>query len=292
MTKILIIGSNSFVGRNFVAFSKYKDIDEISLFNKGPEDIDFRDYNVILHLAAIVHQSKVISEEEYMAVNKDLCLRVAQYAKKAGIRQFVFMSSLKVYGDSDDRNDLRDETSECFPSDSYGRSKYAAEKELEKLADDSFIVSIIRTPLIYGSGLKGNMIRLVKLIDRFPILPFARINNKRNCTYTENLVGFIDRIIEKRAGGIFIAKDDEALSTTELVRLVAASLNKKIILFKLPSLFVKVGIIISPAIFQRLYGSLEVSNEITKKMLNYKPSFSSDEGISRMVRNYITHKND
>lgn len=90
MTKVLITGANSFVGTNFQFFSKYKDVEEISLFENKPEDINFGKYDVVLHLAAIVHQSKKIPESEYFNVNRDLCLRVAKNAKKAGIKQFVF----------------------------------------------------------------------------------------------------------------------------------------------------------------------------------------------------------
>ena len=168
MTKVLITGANSFVGTNFIKYSQFRDTEEISLLNKRPEDIDFEKYDVVLHLAAIVHQSKKITEAEYFRVNRDLCLRVAEHAKKRGIRQFVFLSTLKVYGEFVNGSDLRNEDSECFPDDAYGRSKYSAEIELKKLEDEHFILSIIRTPLVYGEGVKANMINLVKLVDLFP----------------------------------------------------------------------------------------------------------------------------
>ncbi|MCX6254225.1 MAG: NAD-dependent epimerase/dehydratase family protein, partial [Bacteroidia bacterium] len=203
MSKILITGSNSFVGTNFRKFSQYKEIDEISLFNNNPEDIDFSRYDVVLHLAAIVHQSKKIPESEYFNVNRDLCLRIAENAKKAGIKQFVFLSTLKVYGDFVPDLDLRNENSRCFPNDAYGKSKYEAEIGLKKFEDVNFTVSIIRTPLVYGEGVRANMLSIIKLVDSFPLLPFGKISNKRNFTYIENLVGFIDRIIEKKASGTF-----------------------------------------------------------------------------------------
>ena len=290
MTKVLITGANSFVGRNFRKFSQYTDIEEVSLFDTRPEDIKFGKYDVVLHIAAIVHQSKKIAESEYFSVNRDLCLRVAEQSKKAGIKQFVFLSTLKVYGEAVNATELRNEDSECFPDDAYGKSKYAAEIGLSKLEDTNFAVSIIRTPLVYGEGVKANMISLIRLIEVLPLLPFGSINNKRNFTFTENLVGFIDQIIKKQSSGIFIAMDEYALSTTELVIYLSKYLGKKVRLFKLPLIFIHIGSLFIPSIFERLYGSLEFDNYKTKEELKYKPPHSSEEGLRRMVYYYLENK--
>lgn len=286
MPEVLITGAHSFIGENFRRFSQYKNIDEISLRENSPENIDFSKYDVVLHLAAIVHQSKEISENEYFKINRDLCLRVAEQAKEAGVRHFVFLSTCKVYGDIVSDSELRNENSECFPNDSYGKSKYEAEIGLGKLADSKFSVSIIRTPLVYGEGVKANMLSIMKLVDSVPILPFKSINNRRNYTYSENLVGFIDRIIEKRASGIFIAMDNDPISTTELVIFLSEYLGKKVILFKLPEVFIRIGMLILPGFFNRLYSSLEFDNSKTKRELDFKPSVSTKEGIKRMMVSY------
>jgi len=291
MAKVLITGANSFIGSNFRKYSHYNDVDEISLRENRPENIDFSRYDVVLHLAAIVHQSKKIPESEYFKVNRDLCLQVAEYAKKAGIKQFVFLSTCKVYGDFVSGSELWNENSECFPDDAYSRSKYEAEIGLKKIEDDNFTVSIIRTPLVYGEGVKANMISLVKLVDSFPILPLGKISNNRNFTYSENLVGFIDRIIEKRASGIFIAKDENALSTSELIIILSKYLGKKTVLFKLPDILIKIGTFFIPRIFDRLYGSEAFNNSKTKMELNYIPPFSTEEGIKKMILSYNNRKN-
>lgn len=290
MPKILITGANSFIGTNYIKFSTFKDVDQISLLNVSPEDIDFSKYDVILHLAAIVHQSKRISDDEYFRINRDLSLKVAENAKKSGVKQFVFMSTLKVYGNLISGNELRNEKSACFPDDSYGKSKYEAEIELNKMKDETFNISIIRTPLVYGDGVKANMLSLVKLVDRFSILPFAKIRNKRNFTYIENLVSFIDMIIEKGRSGIFIAMDDEAMSTTELINLISKYLNKNLRLFSLPGFLIRIGSAVYPSVFERLYNSLEVDNTQTKKILGFTPPFTTDDGIKRMVRSYQDKK--
>jgi nucleoside-diphosphate-sugar epimerase len=290
MVKILITGASSFIGANFRNQSKFKEIDEISLLDRCIKDIDFTPYDVVLHLAAIVHQSKKIADLEYFRVNRDLCLGVANLAKNAGIKQFVFLSTLKVYGKFTNANGLRNENSDCYPDDAYGKSKYEAEIGLMKLEDANFTISIIRTPLVYGEGVKANMANLIKLVDRVPILPFGKIDNKRNFTYTENLTGFIDRIISKRASGVFIAMDDFAVSTTDLVNYISKYLGKKNILVKLPAILFRICSIIIPETLDRLYGSLEFENSRTKQTLNFIPPFSTEEGIKNTVNFYLANK--
>ena len=286
MAKILITGAKSFVGTNFRRFSKYREVDEISLYEHKPEEINFAQYEIVLHLAGIVHQSKKIPDKEYFIVNRDLCLNVAKHAKKGGVKQFIFLSTVKVYGNFITGTNIRNEDSTCFPDDPYGKSKLEAEFGLRKLEGHDFIVSVIRTPLVYGDGVKANMMSLVRLVEKTPVLPFKGINNKRNFTYIENLVGFIDQIIIKKASGVFIAMDVKAISTTELLNLISKYLGKKNRLFKLPGLFVRVGKYFIPRVFERLYGSLEVDNTRTLKELDYEPPFSTEEGIKKMIFAY------
>jgi UDP-glucose 4-epimerase len=290
MIKVLITGANGFVGTNFQKYSKFREIEKVSLLDKRPEGIEYQNYDVVLHLAAIVHQSKKIEEKQYFSINRDLCLRVAEASKKAGIKQFVFLSTIKVYGEFVNSSELRNENSECYPEDAYSKSKYEAELGLKALEDANFTVSIIRTPLVYGEGVRANMINLIKLIDSSPILPFGKIENKRNFTFAENLVGFIDQIIEKNASGIFISMDEKALSTTELVNYISKYLGKRIILFKLPQIFFRIAHVFIPGILERLYGSSEFENNKTKKVLNYSPHFSTEEGIKRTVIHYLESK--
>lgn len=287
MAKILITGANSFVGTNFQKFSRFCDIEEISLIDHRPEDINFGKYDIVLHLAAIVHQSKKIPEKDYLTINRDLSLKVAEHAKKAGIKQFVFLSTIKVYGNSGHDLKILNEDSGCFPDDPYGRSKLEAEIGLKKMETSHFTISIIRTPLVYGEGVKANMMSLIKLIEKIRVLPFKNIYNKRNFTYTENLVGFIDQIIFKKASGVFIAMDENAISTTDLVSFISKYLGQNVTLFKLPQTFSTLGMHVIPGVFDRLYSSLEFDNNKTLRELDYKPPFSTEEGIKKMVLAYI-----
>jgi nucleoside-diphosphate-sugar epimerase len=131
----------------------------------------------------------------------------------------------------------------------------------------------------------------MKLVDRMRILPFGNVNNKRCFTYTKNLIGFIDRIIEKRTSGVFIAMNSKPLSTTELVKLIAKYLDKKITLFNIPLPLINLGKKIIPRIFDRLYGSFEMGNSQTLKQLDFVPQYSNEEGIKEMVTAYIEKKN-
>jgi len=290
MTEVLITGANSFIGINFIRFSKYRNVKEISLLETAPENIDFRDVDVVLHLAAIVHQPRSSHRDDYYKVNRDLCKEVANHAKLSGVKNFVFLSTVKVYGKFIPDSDPWNESTACYPDDDYGKSKYEAELALKKLEDSDFIVSVIRTPIVYGPGVKANILRLIKLVEKFPILPFGKVSNRRNYTYVENLVGFIDRIIEVRPSGTFIAMDDTALSTTDLVLFLSKFLYRKIVLFKLPDLFVRTGVTLYPGFFDRLYGSFILDNSKTKELLNYKPPFSPEEGLKRTISFYLESK--
>lgn len=286
MEKILITGANSFVGRNYIRFSKNRNVKEISLIDFEPEEIDFSQVDVLIHLAAIVHQSKKIPESEYRKVNRDLCLKVAKCARESGVKHFVFMSTVKVYGEKSFGYAPLNEDSPCNPDDFYGISKLEAEIALRQLEDNKFTVSIIRTPLVYGEGVKANMLNILKLTDQFPVLPFRNVNNKRSFTFAENLVGYIDCIIEKRASGVFIATDMESLSTTELVSLISKYLGKRILLIKMPDFLMKITRKLIPRIIERLYGSLEINNSKTLDTLNFKVPFTAEEGIGKMVSSY------
>jgi UDP-glucose 4-epimerase len=190
------------------------------------------------------------------------------------------MSTVKVYGEESDT--IYKEDTPCHPQDEYGKSKLEAEKALTKLESDSFKVAIIRTPIVYGKGVKANILNLVKLIEKMPILPLANIQNRRSMVYIANLSAIINQIIIKKKSGIFLASDDRIISTTELVQLIAMALNKNIFLFSIP-LFPVLLKKFKPSFYKRLYKSLEVDNTFTKKTLNFSNIYSVEEGIRQMI---------
>jgi nucleoside-diphosphate-sugar epimerase len=290
MIKILITGANSFIGSHYFKLSNHSVVNEVSLIKNKPKDIEFSGIDVVLHVAGIVHQIKSIHEEIYYQVNTNITTEVAKLAKEAGVKQFVFMSTVKVYGEFKEGMKTWNEETECMPEDNYGKSKFKAEQELMKLNCNDFIVSIIRTPLVYGDGVKANMANIIKLVQKFPILPLNKIHNKRSFTYIGNLVAFIDRIVELKICGVFIVKDESEISTTELVLLIAKYMNKKLILFKMPDFIISTGKKIFPKIFYRLFGSFELENNHTLKILDFHPPYSTEDGIRKMVNNLMKKK--
>lgn len=280
--KLLLTGSNGFVGSYFL--EKYSDkyeIKKFSFLNDNFEELRLDDIDVVIHLSAFVHQMGGASFEVYEKINVIQTVELAQKAKRAGVKQFLFMSTVKVYGEEADI--VYTENSACNPKDEYGKSKLKAERELLKLEDKSFKISIIRTPIVYGFGAKANIKNLIDLVKKAPLLPFGEIQNRRSMVFVGNLCHLIDEVITQRQDGIFLASDDEPLSTTRFIELIAKSLGKRIILVKIP-FFESLLKLFKPSFYKRLYGSLEVDNQITKQKLHLKNPYSTEFGINEMIK--------
>ncbi len=277
---VMVTGASGFVGSNFI--EKYKDefnIIPVCLIEKTPEELNYEGVDCILHLAALVHQMKGAPEEKYFEVNTELTRRLAVEAKKNGVKHFVFYSTVKVYGYDGDlyKHDIILTTeSECKPNDPYGRSKYEAEKVLEKLRDEGFGVSIIRPPMIYGPGVKGNMINLIKLVRFCPVLPFDYSNNRRSIVCIENLLSVTDRVIKNFEEGIFIPQDEKAISIKELAEVITESLGKKRIFINYPKFIYSLLCRLKPNVMIRLYGSLQFEVVESDKI-------GTKEGIKDMI---------
>ena len=285
MKKLLLTGARGFIGHYFQKEYAHKyAIQTFSFLNDDVEILHVKDVEIVIHLSALVHQMNGASDKAYEKVNVDQTLQLAHKAKESGVKQFIFMSTVKVYGEENDV--AYTEMSPCHPEDAYGRSKLKAEQELQQLADEDFVVSIIRTPIVYGSGVKANMHNLMKLIDAFPLLPFADIHNKRSLVYIGNLCALLDALIEQQKKGIFIAGDDAPLSTTELIQELAKAKKKKLFLIQLP-LFAMLLKWIKPSFYKRLFESLTVDNSYTKEVLRFKNPYSTQEGIAMMIQGTV-----
>jgi len=281
MKKLLVTGSNGFVGSSFInQYRNRYEFEKFSLLVKKLEDISFNDINIILHCAALVHQELEHSYEKYYEINVEYPYKLAKLSKENGIKQFIFISTIAVYGED---KEILMHDSICNPVTSYGKSKLEAEKELMKLNDDSFIVGILRPPMIYGKNAPGNIDTLVKFIKKLPIIPLGGIKNKRSFISIQNLCHLIDEIISQERAGIFLASDDKPLSTSKLIELIAKNLDKKVYLIKVP--FLKNLLkFLKPSFHKRLYGSLEVDNTLTKEKLNLTNPYSVEKGIELMVK--------
>jgi len=282
MKNILLTGSNGFIGSYFK--NKYNNKYSIGTFSfrsNDLEELSLLSIDTIINLSALVHQMGGASEDKYKKVNITQTLRLAKKAKEAGVKHFIFMSTVKVYGE--ETNNIYTESTPCLPQDNYGKSKLEAEQKLQKLEDVNFQVSIIRTPIVYGYGVKANIQNLIKLVNKIPILPFGNIQNKRSMIYIGNLCYLIDQIILQEKSGIFLASDDKSLSTTKFIELIAKNLNKKVYLINIP-LFSTLLKLIKPSFQKRLYGNLEVDNSKTKELLGLKNPYSTEDGIKLMIK--------
>lgn len=282
MKKLLMTGANGFVGSCFINnYKKKYDIKTFSFLKDDINSLDCKNIDVVFHLSALVHQMGGASAEEYERINVTQTLELAKKTKENGVKHFVFMSTVKVYGE--ETPNKYSENTNCNPEDEYGKSKLKAEKLLLELENDNFKISIIRTPIIYGYGVKANIKNLVNLVNKISILPFGNTQNKRSMVYIGNLCNLVDEVIIQQQTGIFLASDDEPLSTSKLCELIAKNLDKKIYLINIP-FFESLLKLLKPSFHKRLYGSLEVDNASTKEKLNLKNLYSVEDGVRLMIK--------
>lgn len=287
---LMITGASGFIGSNFIKkYSEDYNIIPICLIENRPEDLDYSGVDCILHLAALVHQMKGAPEERYFQVNTELTRRLATEAKKNGVKHFVFYSTVKVYGfDGELKNHkfVLTEKSPCIPNDPYGKSKYEAEKILKSMEDENFKIGIVRPPMVYGDGVKGNMLSLIKLVDKVSILPFDYRENRRTIVSIENLLHMTNLIIKKEARGIYLGSDGEPVSIKNIVETIAKGLDKKIWNIKCPNIFYIPLCKLKKNIAVRLYGTLAFKQESLYKEIEYKPIGNMQLTIDKMIERY------
>jgi UDP-glucose 4-epimerase len=274
--RILVTGSSGYLGRSFIkAYKNQYQFVNFSLQQRAIEKIDFTGVDTVLHTAALVHQKIDHPYEKYYEINVAYPLSLAKRAKEHGVREFVFISSIAVYGEE---VTYIDEHTSPNPSTHYGKSKLQAEKELQLLQDENFIISIIRPPMIYGYQAPGNIQSLLSLIQKTPLLPLGGIENRRSFIYIKNLTALIHRVIQSQKEGIFLVSDDHSISTTELIKSLALAQNKKIYLPKIP-LFSRLLQILKPKIYTRLYDNLEINNQKSREILDFITPYETKKAL-------------
>ena len=241
MKKVLITGANSYIGTSFENCVKqhYSDqlsIDTIDMIDGSWRQKNFGDYDIVYHVAGIAHADvgKVdeATKKKYYAINTDLAIETCKKAKADGVGQFVFMSSAIVYGDSAQYGQKKriDAHTEPSPANFYGDSKWQADKGVRAEADENFIVTVLRPPMIYGKGSKGNYPTLSRMAKKLPIFP--DVDNERSMLYIENLCEFLAQVMIRGEGGIFWPQNAEYTRTSDLVRMIAEVRGHKIMVSK------------------------------------------------------------
>lgn len=233
MKRVLITGKEGYIGSSLDTYLKKTGspvaADRLSLRDDGWEKADFSRYDSVVHLVGIAHIKETPENRQlYYDVNRDLTVKVAEKAKREGVKQFVFISTMAVYGM--DSGVITGDTVPA-PKNAYGRSKLEAEELLRGMEDDGFKVCIVRPPMVYGYQCKGNFRKLTALVEKLPVFP--RIHNQRSMIYIDNLCEFINRRVIGGGGGIYCPQNREYVSTNEIALLAAKRLGKKIYLSRL-----------------------------------------------------------
>lgn len=278
--RILITGSSGFIGR-FVTprLSQLFNVVTVSLRSTPIDRIDLSQYNVILYLAGVAHQSKKIPSDQYFDVNTNMPYEMALKAKEQGVTQFIYLSSIKVYGDNN--GSYFDLNSIPSPTDAYGSSKLEAEILLRSISDDLINICIIRPPLVYGPSVKGNLRHLIRFKNKFGFLPLNNIHNKRSMVYVGNLLALIIIIIDNKRSGTYIAGDARPYSTTELALSLTSVEDERLITIpKWIRLIIK---LVKPNIYNRIFGDFVIDNLDSNKLLDFVPPYNLKEGIKETV---------
>lgn len=297
MKHILITGADSYIGTgverylqeyNAVHGGACYHIDTISQLEDGWRNYDFSPYDAVFHVTGIAHADiGRVSEETkalYYRVNRDLARETAERAKAQGVRQFIYMSSVIVYGDSAPAGKEKHITAATplTPANFYGDSKKQAEEALLPLEDGAFHVAVLRPPMIYGPGSKGNYPLLAKLAALTPVFP--DLLNERSMLYLDNLAEFIRLLIEDGRGGIFFPQNAEYVTTARMVQAIGAARGKRIRLWKLLNPLVSLAAHMPGRIggmANKAFGSMTVDQELSVRDFDGYRIVGLEESINR-----------
>lgn len=257
-----------------------------------------QDVEVVVHAAARVHMMNDQAADplsEFRRANTEGTLRIARQAVEAGVRRFVFISSIKVNGEESPADRPYSADDVVAPVDPYGVSKHEAEQALLALARETGLeVVTIRPVLVYGPGVKANFQSMMRWLDRRLPLPLGSIHNSRSLVSLDNLVDLIVTCLQHSAaaGQVFLVSDGSPLSTTQLLRRMGLALGKPARLLPIPAVWLQLiaRLLGRPAIAQRLCGSLCVDIEKTRRLLGWEPPVTVDEAMSRTARYFQEHR--
>lgn len=294
MKKVLITGANSYIGTSFEKYmsENYPDsysIDTIDMLDRNWRSKDFSGYDSVFHVAGIAHSDNgTVSKEKenlYYSINTDLTIEVAKKAKNEGVKQFIFMSSAIVYGDSAPIGKVKIITKETLvsPANCYGDSKVQAENGLSELEDNRFKVVLLRPPMIYGKGSKGNYSILSKFAKKSPVFPY--IDNQRSMLYIDNLCEFVYLMIKNEETGIFWPQNSEYSNTSELVKMIATVNGKNIVLLNGLQWFLKL-LSHCTSLVNKAFGNLTYDLEISEYKEEYRVANNINEIIKRTEGKY------
>lgn len=315
--KVLVTGANGFVGSSLCnellqkgydvtiatrskseGFHGFKKVRIDSIDAQTNWAVALKKVDIVIHLAARVHMmvdEPLGSLAEYRETNKHGALNLAEQAVEAGVKRFIFLSTVKVNGDFTDGMSRFSPDDDCITRGSYALSKYEAEQALSAIAKitDMELV-IIRPPLVYGPNVRANFASMMKWVNSGFPLPLGAVHNRRSLVALDNLVSFIIHCIDhpKAVNEVFLISDGEDVSTTELLKKVAKALDKRVFLLPIPVNWMKfVAKLVGKAdVADRLFGSLQVDSSKTQELLGWKPIITMDEQLKKIADAYLNEK--
>jgi UDP-glucose 4-epimerase len=275
--RILVTGANSYVGTSFVRhLSQWTDrylVDTIDMIDSAWRGMSFAGYDAVFHVAGIAHsEAGKVNEKNrklYFQVNTDLTIETAQKAKNEGVKQFIFMSSAIVYGASAPigKSKIITWSTPVCPINNYGNSKVQAENGIKPLNGNVFKVVVLRPPMIYGKGCKGNYPLLSKMALKLPVFPY--VNNQRSMIHIDNLVEFVRLMIENKESGTFWPQNAEYVNTSEIVKMIATAHGKQIIFVKGFGFVLKL-LSRFTGLANKAFGNLIYDQEMSAYQFNYQ----------------------
>lgn len=283
--RVLIIGKNSYIGNHIDEWLTTKGwkVDQLDVLQSGWDQFDYSSYDSVVHVAGIVHQPDCNDWDLYKRVNTDMPSKIASLAKGQGVRSYVYFSSMAVYGLSKRlKPTIINNSSELNANTMYGKSKLMAEQALSELQDESFNVSFVRPPSVYGKGCKGNYISgFSSVVKKLPVIPIAFQNVKQSMIYIDNLCELVYLIIEKDLNGVFCPQDNMAVSANDILKAIGDGLGKPVKTSRFLGLFVKVFSFVP--IVVKAYGGIEYAQSLSDiQGLDYQ-KVSFEEGMHRTV---------
>lgn len=268
MKKILITGKHSYIGDSFAKWlEQWPDDYNVTKWDFKDDswrERDFSQFDSVFNVAGIAHNSSDKKLEDlYYKVNRDLAIEIAEKAKRDGVKQYIHMSSIIVYGSKVNKITAK---TPFNPDNFYGDSKVQAELGLNKIADENFKVAIIRPPMIYGENSKGNFPKLAEVAKKTPIFPNYR--NSRSVLYIDNLCELVRLIVKTNEMGIFYPQMSELVSTSEIVERVSFYTDHKIKFIKLFNPMISA--LKNIELINKIFGDLYYDSSLSKNNLNYQ----------------------
>lgn len=293
MRRVLITGQRSYVGTQLKQWlAQWQDefeVTTISVRNSEWKLLDFTKFDVVVHAAALVHKKeKLTMREEYFRVNSDLTYELAVKAKQSGVKHFIFLSTISVYGLEGEigKSVEINRDTPLSPKSYYGESKLDAENRIHSLQDECFHISILRVPMIYGPSCPGNYAKLRKLVLKAPVLP--RINNQRSVIFSDHLSEFIRLLINKGTSGLFHPQNRDLFSTVDVVTKLAKIHNKRVWIVKGLG-FAGRKLLKRVTIANKLFGNLTIDPSISNLEFGYS-IVSFDESLVKSEQGFGLQK--